>query len=163
MKIIRGRMSTLFNSSMRKQVDAIMDALYTNASIAPDAEELGLPTVLSGPHSRMIWQTDKSRDAWSDQHAKWNAVNEGIGWKCELLDDEEADAWVRHHFRGTDVEWTWDYMTRPILRADFLRYLFMLVHGGFYADADVSCMNDNWSKLICLDKPTEPRVGLGLD
>lgn len=104
-----------------------------NSSNPEDNEDL----VLSGPHKEVIWQTDKTHDSWAKEHEKWNEKHKETGWRSELLSDTEAAKWVKHHFAGTDIEWAWNFMTRPILRADFLRYLLLLVHGGFYADADV--------------------------
>ena len=109
----------------------------TSASLNVSLSEVNDNLVLAGPHKQVIWQTDKTHDRWVKEHDKWNEKHKEIGWKSELLSDTEAASWVKHHFAGTDVEWAWNFMTRPILRADFLRYLFLLVHGGFYADADV--------------------------
>ena len=68
---------------------------------------------------------------------KWNAANRPDGWDVHFFDDWQGNRWVHDTFNGTAIQWAWSYMTRPVLRADFLRYMLPLVNGGVYVDIDV--------------------------
>lgn len=87
---------------------------------------------------KTIWQTDKTMESMGDDSQEWLRQNEADGWTLNFLDDAAAAEWVKQKFVGGDVIWTWEYMTRGVLQADFLRYLLPLVEGGVYSDADVS-------------------------
>ena len=85
---------------------------------------------------KTIHQTDKT-DVMNNDMKEWIRVNEPDGWELNFMNDADAWAWVKEVFPDTDVEWAWGYMHRGVLRADFLRYLLPLVHGGVYSDVDV--------------------------
>lgn len=86
--------------------------------------------------------TDKTFDPQNKIIQSWAETNSKDGWQINFLDDQQAQNWVEMNFRRTDVEWAWNFMHRGVLKADFLRYLLPLVHGGVYSDVDVSlfCM-----------------------
>lgn len=109
---------------------------HTNILARPFPEAtLGPPSMIS---YKTIHQTDKSKDQMTWETEEWIKYNAKDGWKLNFLDDEMAWKWVNEKFRMTDVEWSWSYMHRGVLRADFLRYLLPLVEGGVYSDVDVS-------------------------
>lgn len=89
-------------------------------------------------HHKTIYQTNKALVPESIN--KWNAANRPDRWDVHFFDDWQGDRWVRDTFNGTVIQWAWSYMTRPVLRADFLRYMLPLVNGGVYVDIDVSTL-----------------------
>ena len=66
---------------------------------------------------------------------EWRTMNEPDGWRYVFYDDARADVWVSRQLRGSEVAWAWGALRRGVLRADFLRYLVVLVQGGI-----VSCV-----------------------
>lgn len=57
-------------------------------------------------------------------------MNEADGWRYVFYDDARADVWVSRQLRGSEVAWAWAALRRGVLKADFLRYLVVLVQGG---------------------------------
>lgn len=111
---------------------------------------------LSSPSERIprkVWQTwhtpaallangDRSRVR------SWHKVNPG--YRYELITDEAAEGFVRHHFaQDVLLRETFLGLNDTILKADFLRYLIILAEGGVYADLDVECYQsiDTWLPL----------------
>lgn len=66
----------------------------------------------------------------------WLRMNAADGWRVEFSDDSDSYRWMKDHWAGSDVEWTWEFMHRPVLRADLWRYLKILHTGGVYTDID---------------------------
>lgn len=61
-------------------------------------------------------------------------------WKAQYMMDQTADEWVRDSFRDRpDVVESYQNLTIPILKADFLRYLLLYSEGGMWFDLDVEC------------------------
>ncbi|KAG9033137.1 membrane-bound alpha-1,6- mannosyltransferase Initiation-specific [Tulasnella sp. JGI-2019a] len=95
------------------------------------------------------WQTDKSKRlvglSWRHHNARWN-------W--DMLGDAEANDWVNKHFGGSLIKEVWDSLPVVILKADMLRYLLLLVHGGVYTDIDTTCLRSitHWGKNAVLWK-----------
>jgi alpha 1,6-mannosyltransferase len=83
-----------------------------------------------------VYMTNKVLDP--DPVHKWEKKNGADGWAVQFYDDDQGRDWMERHFAGTDVEQTWNWLKRPVLKADFLRYLLPMVQGGVYADTDVS-------------------------
>lgn len=107
---------------------SLVDSLHTYASLPDKASAFS--SLLDHKH---IFQTDKlGRE--TDETRSWKTENPI--WDYRLMDDREADEWVGHWFGGSEVEWTWRFMKVGVLKADFLRYLVMLVHGGVYSDSE---------------------------
>lgn len=91
---------------------------------------------------KMIHQTDKEPQSQFNRFSQlWRDKNAPDGWTTNFLDDAAAEEWVRGEFEGSPVEWTWDFLHRGVLKADFLRYLLPLIRGGVYSDVDVSFMS----------------------
>ncbi len=56
------------------------------------------------------------------------------GWEVRLWDDGENDAFVRSEFPAhLDA---FRALPFPVMRADLVRYMYMVVHGGWYFDTD---------------------------
>ena len=88
---------------------------------------------------KTIYLTDKTVSAQTKQaEAQWSEINGPDGWKVKFFDDEKAEEWMKRTFADSDILWAWEYMDRGVLKADFIRYLLPLVHGGVYSDVDVS-------------------------
>lgn len=101
--------------------------------------------------NRTVWQTDRAGETWGSFAVKtWrehHAPDEG--WAYHLLTNEGADAWVREHLPfGTRLRYLWDSLGVGILKADVLRYLLLLVHGGVYSDTDTECLKPmaDWAR-----------------
>ncbi|KAL4964604.1 glycosyltransferase family 32 protein [Aspergillus stella-maris] len=61
-------------------------------------------------------------------------------FRHELLTDESADQYVRENYaHWPDVLETYNALSVPILKADFLRVLILYADGGIWSDLDVSC------------------------
>lgn len=82
-----------------------------------------------------LFQTDKNPEL-NEMSQEWRDMNDG--WDYEFFDDSAMQTWVNDIFPEGDIRWAWEYMPRPILKADFLRYLLPFVKGGVYSDVDVS-------------------------
>ncbi|KAG9013704.1 membrane-bound alpha-1,6- mannosyltransferase Initiation-specific [Tulasnella sp. JGI-2019a] len=81
------------------------------------------------------WQTDKTKHPVTSSWTRHNP-----GWKWEMLGDAEMEQWVNKYFAGSAIKDVWDALPVVILKADMLRYLLLLVHGGVYTDTDTSCL-----------------------
>ena len=91
----------------------------------------------------LIHQTDKIHRE-TDITRTWIDVNPG--YKYRLYDDKEAYDFVRDHF-SQDIFQTYIEFPKPVLRADFFRYLVLYEYGGVYADTDTKCLKpvDDWT------------------
>lgn len=98
---------------------------------------------------KTIYQTDKNRSTLGEESQAWADMNRPDGWELRFLSDKNAQEWVEDKFKGSEVEWAWDYMHRGVLRADFLRYLLPLIRGGVYTDVDVSYPPGKLAPLKC--------------
>ncbi|KIR64011.1 alpha 1,6-mannosyltransferase [Cryptococcus bacillisporus CA1873] len=105
-----------------------------------------LPSMVS---YKNIHMTDKTFDPQNKFIQSWAETNSKDGWRINFLDDQQAQDWVEMNFRRTDVEWAWNFMHRGVLKADFLRYLLPLVHGGVYSDVDTQPIRpiEQWGQL----------------
>lgn len=89
-----------------------------------------------------IWQTWKTaasdagfpeeyrpmEASWTDQHPDF---------VHEVLTDENARYVLRHLYSAVpDVIAAYEALPRPVLKADFFRYLILLARGGIYTDID---------------------------
>jgi mannosyltransferase OCH1-like enzyme len=103
------------------------------------------------PHAsflRKIWQTwmvsplyFKEREV--NRVRTWLKMNPG--YRYEVLTDANAMSYVEAHFgpdglNRPDIVYTYRELNVNIIKADFLRYLFMYAEGGVYADIDVEAL-----------------------
>ena len=89
-----------------------------------------------------IHQTDRNETTLGEETQAWLDMNTSDGWTLNFLSDTAAARWIKANFEDSDIEWAWNYMHRGVLRADFLRYLLLLIEGGVYSDIDVSTSSD---------------------
>ncbi len=118
---------------------------------------------------RMIWQTWKTHDVSGLTHLRADATEElaaaNPGWTRSLLNDSEADEFMRAHTPPYVYE-TYGAL-RPALgaaRADLLRYALIAHHGGAYLDLDVACRPlDSFVRADdgCLLSPSAYRATVG--
>ena len=85
---------------------------------------------------RIIFQTWKTHSV----PEKWKTSPESIktfmpSWKHVLFDDSENEAFVKIHF--PEYIDFYKKLKFPIQRADFIRYCFLYINGGVYADLDI--------------------------
>lgn len=97
---------------------------------------------------RKVWQSWKvdplryeARDA--ERAATWTGKNPGYRYEC--LTDDNAAAYVEHHFgpegfNRPDIVSIYTGLKARIIQADLLRYLIMYVEGGVWADIDVEAI-----------------------
>ncbi|POS71278.1 hypothetical protein DHEL01_v210330 [Diaporthe helianthi] len=72
---------------------------------------------------------------WTDSCIQLNPE-----YEHEFMTDELSEAWVAQHFADhPEIVETYHNLTIPILKADILRYLLLLVEGGVYNDLDITC------------------------
>lgn len=107
----------------------------------------------SGDHSipRIIHQTYRSHslpDGLQNMVNTWRDVNPG--WDVKLYNDTECLNLVRSNF----PEYLDAYLALPknVERADFFRYMVVLLHGGVYADCDTECKRPMDSAISSNDK-----------
>lgn len=105
------------------------------------------PTDKSIPHT--IWYKlgpkglNKDASEWMNSCLSRNPT-----WQARYMLDENADDWVASSFSDRpDIVGTFQNLTIPILKADFLRYLLLYREGGIWFDLDVECgdiLIDDW-------------------
>ena len=89
-----------------------------------------------------IWQTWKTTPASPDfsedfrgREASWTEKHPGF--VHEVLTDDNARYVLRHLYSAVpDVVAAYEALPRPVLKADFFRYLILLARGGIYTDID---------------------------
>lgn len=104
-----------------------------------------------------VWQTDREGETaktfavqtWRDHHCP------DEGWAYHSLTNAGADAWVSSTFPTGRIRYLWDNLRVGILKADVLRYLLLLVHGGVYSDTDTECLKPmaDWGRGAEVWKP----------
>ncbi|KAI0418139.1 nucleotide-diphospho-sugar transferase [Xylaria grammica] len=102
----------------------------------PSTESLSLS---QQPFPKKIWQSwkDDSDDPTERTVGfprKWRTVNPR--YRYERITDANCNAYVEDRFPA-NISQVFASLTDPILKADFLRYLVMMVEGGVWADIDV--------------------------
>jgi len=93
-----------------------------------------------------IWQTWKYtpssqefNDDWRPLEASWTELHPGF--VHEVVTDNAAVNVLRHFFSAVpDVVEAYTSLSRPVLKADFFRYLILLARGGIYTDMDTSAL-----------------------
>ncbi|KAF8591965.1 glycosyltransferase family 32 protein [Ramaria rubella] len=86
---------------------------------------------------KIIWQTNDVRPL-NKQTQSWQERN--LDYEYRFLYDDDAEKWVNKNFKGSAIEWTWNFLPEAVMKADFLRYLVLLVEGGIYSDIDTTCL-----------------------
>ena len=102
----------------------------------PDDEPSGGGTQIP----RIIFQTWKSHHEMPANYGYWRRsfLLTNPGFRCFLWDDNDNRRFIEQRFawfRGR-----YDSYPREIFRADVIRFFFLYVYGGFYADMDSECL-----------------------
>ena len=89
---------------------------------------------------KRIFQTWKSKTDLPSNFAYWRGtfLELNPSYDCDLWDDEDNRAFIVKHFR-----WflpIYDKYPAEIYRADAVRYFYLYMFGGFYADLDTQCL-----------------------
>ncbi|MFP5230537.1 MAG: FkbM family methyltransferase [Acidobacteriota bacterium] len=101
------------------------------AASAVDARTAAIPA--------RIFQTWKNKTLpapWDTWSKTFQAKNPGFAW--ELWDDSD-----NRNFIATEFPWflkTYDAYAAEIYRADVVRYFYLYLRGGIYADLDTECL-----------------------
>lgn len=137
--------NTYFKNS--KYQDALTDSLQRMVD--------GHSPVVEQDMSKNIFTFDKDgRAGVPDEFQWWESRLGPQGWKIEVGDDDQMEAWFQESIGGIGDrielsdegegngkrawEEMWHGLGRPVLKSDLLRYLMMLVKGGLYTDSDTS-------------------------
>lgn len=108
--------------------------------------EYHFPYDVRGKFPAYIWQTWKYapsssqfNDDWRPLEASWTELHPGF--VHEVVTDNAAVNVLKHLFSAVpDVVEAYLAMPRPVLKADFFRYLILLARGGIYTDMDTSAL-----------------------
>jgi mannosyltransferase OCH1-like enzyme len=98
------------------------------------------------PKIWQTWKTDATGLEPKDAARVRTWTTKNPQHRYELLTDENALSYVRHHYGPSgsinrpDIVHVYETLNAKIIRADLLRYLIMYVEGGVYADIDVECL-----------------------
>ncbi len=89
---------------------------------------------------KRIFQTWKSKTDMPANFAYWRGsfLDKNPGYRFDLWDDADNRAFVARYF-----PWflpAYDAYPAEIYRADMVRYFYLYVFGGFYADLDTQCL-----------------------
>ncbi|KAK9370703.1 nucleotide-diphospho-sugar transferase [Lipomyces kononenkoae] len=101
---------------------------------------------LQKKYPRTIWQTWKYSLSDSRFSSKFRSAVESWSklnpeFTHEVLDDDTAANFVRQLYASVpEVVEAYFAMPKPILRADFFRYLILLARGGVYSDVDTTAL-----------------------
>jgi mannosyltransferase OCH1-like enzyme len=89
---------------------------------------------------KQIFQTWKSREVTNPFMKRWQEswINLNPTYKYTIWDDDDNRAFVKERF--PEFLTTYDSYTQNICRADVIRYLYLYVNGGVYADLDFMCL-----------------------
>lgn len=71
------------------------------------------------------------------------------GLRVHLFDEKKAKQFIRRKL-GQEIVDAYNVCNIPAMKADFFRYCALYVHGGVYADADISLRPDKWPELKAL-------------
>ena len=97
---------------------------------------------VSAAPNHKIWQTWREAvpsmtEVNEDRVRSWTELNPG--YRYELLTDGAAEDYVRSRLpHRPDIVATYLSLTDPILRADLIRYIVLLLDGGVYTDVDTA-------------------------
>jgi inositol phosphorylceramide mannosyltransferase catalytic subunit len=88
----------------------------------------------------LLFQTWKSRVSVPENYRYWRNtfIAHNPGWTFVLWDDEDNRALIAQRF-----PWflqRYDSYPREIYRADAIRFFFLFLYGGVYADMDAECL-----------------------
>jgi hypothetical protein len=93
----------------------------------------------------ILWQSWKTKDLPSllkKQSNSWLFSNPQLVKR--FMNDEECSSFILKHF-GQVIHTKYLQLPQPINRADFWRLAVVYIHGGYYADLDITCkMNLNY-------------------
>lgn len=89
---------------------------------------------------KRIFQTWKSKTEMPANFAYWRSslLDKNPGYQFDFWDDADNRAFIARYF-----PWfleTYDAYPAEIYRADMVRYFYLYVFGGFYADLDTQCL-----------------------
>lgn len=128
---LRASIDTDFPSRYRKRLSRSIDLYFPRdpRRDAPSSTADADVKPKSMMDYRFIHQTDKVHDGGTMSSA-WREMNAAQGWKHVFYDDARATTWIGRQFRASEVARAWQGMRRGVLRADFFRYLVVLVQGG---------------------------------
>lgn len=89
---------------------------------------------------KIIFQTWKSKNDIPDNFAYWSNSfkNKNPDFKYRLWDDKDNRAFIAKNFPWFLEKY--DNFPAEIYRADVVRYFFLFLYGGIYADMDTQCL-----------------------
>lgn len=98
------------------------------------------PNPEDGSIPRRIFQTWKSKTDLPENYAYWRStfLDKNAGYRFDLWDDADNRAFIDQNFK-----WflpIYDRYPAEIYRADIVRYFYLYVFGGLYADLDTQCL-----------------------
>jgi mannosyltransferase OCH1-like enzyme len=115
-----------------------------------------------------VWHSAKDDNVSEQQRVwinSWTKTNPSC--RQELLTDRSGEKFVRAHFHETrpDIVEVYEAIPIPILRADLLRYLIILVEGGYWSDLDITSEkpNSDWVPAEYKHHNIDMIVGLEFD
>lgn len=82
------------------------------------------------------WKTSEVPDHWAPSHKSWRQFCEHFGFEYKLWTDDDNRKLVET--KQPELLEAYDALKYPIMRADFVRPLYMFHYGGLYCDLDIA-------------------------
>lgn len=132
----------------------LVDFLWGTRPCAPTPPEPSEQTISRVVHLVYgLWDGHALPWRYRSTLGSWHRRHNSSRWDIVLWNRSQAQSLIDRHY----PEWASIYKgyTRPVQRADLLRYLILHRYGGFYADLDITCIRS-------LDGLLEPASGPGM-
>jgi mannosyltransferase OCH1-like enzyme len=101
------------------------------------------------------WKTTYLPEQWKAYQKSWKTLHPS--WTYVFHTDSDNRRFILSHFPSL-ID-TYDALPYNINRVDFVRYAYLYVHGGIYADLDCECIKS----LDTLKKKKETEIILAYD
>ena len=112
------------------------------------------------------WQVDPSSGDFPEKlrylEASWTEKNRA--YVHQVLTDKRAELIVNYLYQQfPEVLEVWTLLPRPILKADFFRYLILYARGGVYSDIDTEALQPTFKWIPATIDPGKVGIMIGIE